>query len=264
MDHGHAGHAAPAEAAAIPEAPPPPEASSGPLHGADAAIGAEAMAAAREDSAREMGGMGLFWFEADRFEYRARSGKNGYLWDIQSFYGGDIDKLWLKGEGEGTLGEKAEAAEVQALWSRAIDPWWDFQLGLRQDLAGPNRTHAVVGAQGTAPYDIDIDAALFVSTRGDVTAQFEAEIDQRVTQRLILQLRSELDLSAQDIPALGIGAGLHEAELGLRLRYEVSRQFAPYVGVEYERKFGQSARYARATGEDADETSVVAGVRFWF
>jgi copper resistance protein B len=269
MDHGqpdqsHAGHTVPSGDASIPEAPPPPEALSGPLHAADAAIGAEAMAAARKAGAREMGGMGLSWFQADRLEARAHSGKDGFLWDLQGFIGGDIDKLWLKSEGEGAFSDKPEHAEVQALWSHAVDPWWDVQLGLRQDLIGPDRTHAVIGIQGLAPYEFEVDAALFVSTKGDVTARIEVELDQRITQRLILQPRSELGLAAQDVPELGIGAGLDHAELGLRLRYEITRQFAPYVGVEHERKFGQSARYARAAGEDPIVTSVVMGIRFWF
>jgi copper resistance protein B len=264
MDHGHAGHPAPAGEAPIPEAPPPPEARSGPLHAADAAIGPERMAAARGELADEMGGMGLLRFKAERIEYRALSGKDGYLWDLQATAGNDIDKLWLKSEGDGVFGEKPEMADVEALWSHAIDPWWDLQLGLRHEFAGPDRTHAVIGAQGLAPYEIEIDAALFVSTSGDITSRIEAELDQRITQRLTLEPRAELAFSAQDVPERGIGAGLDHAEFGLRLRYEVTRQFAPYVGVEYERKFGQSARYARAAGEDAGETSVVVGVRFWF
>lgn len=264
MDHGPAGHAPAVQDAAIPAAPPPPEALSGPLHAADAAIGNQAMAAARKASAREMGGMGLSWFQADRLELRAHQGKDGYLWDLQGFMGGDIDKLWLKSEGEGAFGVKPEAAEIQALWSHAVDPWWDLQLGLRQDLAGPGRTHAVIGLQGLAPYEFEIDAALFVSHKGDVTARIEIELDQRITQRLILQPRAELALAAQDVPELEIGAGLDHGEIGLRLRYEISRQFAPYLGVEYERKFGQSARYARAAGEYAEVASVVAGLRFWF
>jgi copper resistance protein B len=264
MGHGAAAHPQTALDAAIPGAPPPPEALSGPLHAADAAIGAEAMAAARMASAREMGGMESSWFQADRLEYRGHRGKNGYLWDLQGFTGGDIDKLWLKSEGEGIFGEQPESAEVQALWSHAVDPWWDLQLGLRQDLTGPERTHAVIGIQGLAPYELEVDAALFVSAKGDVTAWFEVELDQRLTQRLILQPRGELALAAQDVPVLGIGAGLDHASLGLRLRYEITRQFAPYLGVEYERRFGQSARYARAADEDAGVASVVAGLRFWF
>ena len=262
MDHGHAGHAAAPAATPISEAPPPPEALSGPLHAADAAIGPE-MAKARDDLGRDMGGMGLSWFQVDRLETRAHQGKDSYLWDLQGFTGGDIDKLWLKSEGEGAFGEHPEVAEFQALWSHAVDPWWDLQIGLRQDFAGSDRTHAVIGLQGLAPYEFEIDAALFVSTKGDVTARIEIELDQRITQRLILQPRGELALAAQDVPVLGIGAGLDHAELGLRLRYEVSRQLAPYVGIEHERKFGQSARYARTVGEQADATSMVAGLRVW-
>jgi copper resistance protein B len=265
MDHGHADHATPPVDSPIPEAAPPPtEALSGPLHAADAAIGAEAMAAARKTLAREMGGMGLTWFQADRLEYRTHSGKDDFLWDLQGFVGGDIDKLWLKSEGEGAFGERPEHAEVQALWSHAVDPWWDLQLGLRQDFTGPERTHAVIGIQGLAPYEFEVDAALFVSTKGDVTARIEVELDQRITQRLILQPWLELGLAAQDVPGLGIGAGLDHAELGLRLRYEITRQFAPYLGLQHERKFGQSARYARSGGEDPSVTSLVVGVRFWF
>ena len=135
---------------------------------------------------------------------------------------------------------------------------------MRQDLAGPATTHAVIGVQGLAPYLFEVDAALFVSHRGDVTARIEAELDQRITERLILQPRAELGLAAQDIPRLGIGAGLDKVELGLRLRYEISREFAPYIGVEQTWRVGRGASFARAAGHDPSVTSLVAGVRFWF
>ncbi len=153
---------------------------------------------------------------------------------------------------------------MQALWSKAIGPYWDLQAGVRQDLAGPATTHAVIGVQGLAPYMFEVDAALFLSHRGDLTAKIEGELDQRITQRLILQPRAELSLSAQDIPELGIGAGLDKAELGLRLRYEIVREFAPYIGIEQSWKAGGSADYARAKGEGTSATSLVAGIRFWF
>ena len=153
---------------------------------------------------------------------------------------------------------------MQALWSHAIGPWWDLQAGVRQDLAGPDRTHAVVGVQGLAPYLFEVDAAAFVSNKGDVTARIEGELDQRITQRLILQPRAEIGLSAQDIPELGIGAGVDRIETGLRLRYEFVREFAPYVGIDQEWRLGQSADYARAAGEDPSVTSFVVGVRLWF
>ena len=118
--------------------------------------------------------------------------------------------------------------------------------------------------QGLAPYLFEVDLAAFLSDRGDLTARLEAELDQRVTQRLILQPRAEVELSAQDVSELGIGAGVDTAELGLRLRYEFAREFAPYVGVEQEWKIGQSADYTRAEGEDPSATNYVVGLRFWF
>ena len=263
MDHSGMDHGA-MQPAPIPDAPPPPAAGSGPPRAADAIWGAEAMRASRRALRIENGGMRYLWFQGDRAEYRAREGGDGYLWDVQGYYGGDIDKVWFKSEGEGSFGEKAESAEIQALWSHAIGPWWDLQTGIRQDLTGPGRTHAVVGVQGLAPYVFEVDAAAFLSNKGDLTARIEAEVDQRITQRLILQPRAEINLSAQDVPELGIGAGFDSAELGLRLRYEFAREFAPYVGVEQEWKLGGSADYARAEGEDASVTNYVVGLRFWF
>lgn len=260
----HAGHAAPSAASEIPLLPPPPEAFTGPAYAADAFVGSAIMARSRGAVAREVSGLPVFWLLADRVEYRARAGGDGYAWDVQGSYGGDLDKLWFKTEGEGSFGEDPEAAEAQALWSHAIAPWFDLQAGVRQDLAGPRRTHAVIGVQGLAPYQFEIDAAAFLSTKGDLTARIEGEIDQRLTQRLILQPRAELALAAQDIPEKGIGAGLDRLELGLRLRYELAREFAPYLGVSQEWRLGESADFARAAGEDPDVTSFVAGVRFWF
>ncbi|RJX68236.1 copper resistance protein B [Tsuneonella suprasediminis] len=264
MNHAGMDHAAMANDAPIPQGPPPPEAFSGPTFAADAFVGPEKMAASRASVVRAVSGMPVFWFQADRAEYRAREGRDGYLWDVQAYYGGDIDKLWLKSEGEGSFGEPVESAEVQGLWSHAIGPWWDLQAGVRQDLTGAERTHAVIGVQGLAPYLFEVDAAAFLSTKGDLTARLEAELDQRITQRLILQPRAELNFAAQDIPELGVGAGLDSAEAGLRLRYEFTREFAPYVGIEQEWKAGRSADYARAAGEDPSVTNYVVGLRFWF
>jgi copper resistance protein B len=248
----------------IPQTPPPPEAFEGPAFAADRFVGAEIMAASRADVVKKVSGMPLFWFQGDRLEYRAREDVDGYLWDVQGFYGGDSDKFWFKSEGEGSFGEGFEGAEIQALWSHAIGPWWDVQLGVRQDLVGPERTLAVVGVQGLAPYLFEIDAAAFLSNKGDLTARIEAELDQRITQRLILQPRAEIALSAQDIPELGIGSGIDRVELGLRLRYEFAREFAPYIGVEQEWLVGGSADYAMIVGEDPSVTNYVVGVRFWF
>ncbi len=259
MDHGALGHGPPAAMQTR-----SPNSLTGPPNAADAIWGADAMRPARVALYQEHGNMQMFWFQGDRLEYRARAGEDGYLWDVQGYYGGDIDKFWFKSEGEGSFGEPVESAEIQALYSRAIAPFFDLQAGVRQDLAGPDRTHAVIGVQGLMPYMFEVDAAAFLSTEGDLTARIEAEYDQRLTQRLILQPRAEVNLSAQDIPELGIGSGIDNLELGLRLRYEMAREFAPYIGIEQEWKFGGSRDFARAAGEDASVTNYVVGVRFWF
>tara|TARA_R110001599_G_scaffold10093_9_gene50006 strand:- start:1702 stop:2619 length:918 start_codon:yes stop_codon:yes gene_type:complete len=259
MDHGAMGHSPPA----APQAPSPNNLT-GPPNAADAIWGADAMRPAREALYQEHGNMQLFWLQGDRLEYRAREGEDGYLWDVQGYYGGDINKFWFKSEGEGAFGEAIEQAEIQALYSRAIAPFFDLQAGVRQDLTGPKRTHAVIGVQGLMPYMFEIDAAAFLSSKGDLTARIEAEYDQRLSQRLILQPRAEVNLSAQEIPELDIGSGIDNIELGLRLRYEIVPEFAPYVGIEQEWKLGGSRDFARLAGEDPSVTNYVIGVRFWF
>ena len=263
----HAGHAMPMPAPATPTAPiarSPPPAANGPPRAADAIWGAKAMRPSRDQLRIKNGGQTFTWFMADRAEYRARKNGDGYLWDAQGWWGTDTDKLWLKSEGEGSFGEPIEQAEVQALWSHAIAPFFDLQTGIRHDFAGPARTHAVIGVQGLARYRFEVDAAAVLSTKGELTARIEAELDQRITQRLIAQPRAEIALSAQDIPELGIGAGLDTAALGLRLRYEVRREFAPYVGIEQEWRIGRSADFARARGDNPGSTNFVVGVRLWF
>ena len=248
-----------------PEPPPPPAAFSGPRHAADTVFDASVMAGAREDLRSEQGEFRTYWVMVDQLEARIREGEDGYLWDAQGWYGGDINKLWVKTEGEGNFGESPEAAEVQALWSRAITPWFDFQAGVRYDFRpDPERAHLVVGLQGLVPYQFEIDAAAFLSGEGDLTARFEAEYDQRITQRLILQPRMEFELAAQDVPEIGIGSGLSTLEAGFRLRYEFVREFAPYVGVEYERAFGDTADFRRSAAEDVGGWSLLAGIRVWF
>lgn len=258
----HAGHdmsAPPAE-----EAPPPPQATQGPRHAADAIWGADAMAAARQTLKSENSGMITSVVIIDRLEARTANGEEKYLWDAQGWYGGDLDKLWLKSEGEGSFDGPLESAEIQALWSHAIGPFFDLQAGARYDLEPTGGGYAVLGVQGLAPYMFEVDAALFLSDRGDVTARVEAEYDQKLTQRLILQPRAEIELSAQNVPELGIGAGLTKAEIGLRLRYEIVREFAPYVGVEYEAKTGKTADFARLDGEDPDGVVFLVGIKAWF
>jgi copper resistance protein B len=128
----------------------------------------------------------------------------------------------------------------------------------------PSRTYATLGFEGLAPYWFDVEGAVFLSDKGDILGRLEGSYDQRITQRLILQPRVEFNLAAQDIPENGIGSGLSDVELGLRLRYEFKREFAPYVGVSYDRKLGDSARFARSDGEDVGGVSLALGVRTWF
>jgi copper resistance protein B len=198
-------------------------------------------------------------------EYQARKGRDGYRWDAEGWYGGDINRVTVKSEGEGAFGEAIESVETQLLYSRAVDAYFNLQAGLRQDLGhGPDRTYATIGFEGLAPYWFEVEGALFVSNKGDVSARIEGYYDQRITQQLILQPMAEFNFAAQDLPALGVGSGLSDMELGLRLRYEIVREFAPYVGVEWARKFGDTARFARAGGEDASSVRLVMGLRAWF
>ena len=202
-------------------------------------------------------------------EYQVRNGRDGYRWDGEAWFGKDLDRLTIKSEGEGVLGGRngtfMETAEIQALYSRALDPYWNLQAGVRYDFKpNPSRTYATIGIEGVAPYWFETEAALFLSNKGEVLGRIEGYYDQRITQRLILQPRVELNLSAQDVPETRIGAGISNAEFGLRLRYEVRREFAPYIGVSYDRKLGKTADYARADGEGVKATSFVIGVRTWF
>lgn len=264
----HADHAMPGSASDEPHLPqsgPPPEALSGPAHAADTLFAPDVMAEAREQLRREQGGANFTLVSIDRLEAQIAEGEDGYLWEANAWYGGDIDKLWIKSEGEGEFGGPLDEAEIQTLWSHALDPWFDLQLGVRYDLRPePDRAHLVAGIQGLAPYFFEVDAAVFLSDEGDLTGRLEAEYDQRITQRLILQPRIEIGLSAQDIPELGIGAGVTGLEAGMRLRYEIVQQFAPYVGVEWQRQFGDTADFTRAAGGDPDRWVFLAGAKFWF
>ncbi|RKS90714.1 copper resistance protein B [Sphingosinicella microcystinivorans] len=261
----HAGHGATPSGPSISKGPPPAAAAGGPTYAADAVFGADTMAAARAALYKETGGMTVSKTIVDRLEAGFGQGEETYLWDVQGWIGRDIDKFWWKTEGEGAFGGPLESAEVQALWSHAIGPFFDLQAGVRYDIRPePDRAHAVIGIQGLAPYKFEVDAAAFISTKGDVTARIEAEYDQRLTQKLILQPRIEVELSAQDIPEYGIGAGLSAIEAGARLGYEFVPQFRPYVGVEWHRKIGDTADFARAAGEDVDAVRGLVGVRFWF
>lgn len=259
-EHAAMGHCTPATA------PAPAKSPTGPEHAADTIYDPGVMAAKRRSVlVNAHGGMTASRVLIDRLELRAQDGRDGYAWEGDAWVGGDYDKLWIKSEGEGEVGRRLDRGEAQMLWSRAIRPFFDLQAGVRYGFGrGPERADLVVGIQGLAPYWFELDAAAFLSTKGDLTARVEAEYDQRLTNRLILQPRAEVLFAAQDVPELGLGSGLSSAELGLRLRYQFVPEFAPYVGAAYERKFGDTADFARRIGEDTGGWSFVLGVRAWF
>lgn len=212
------------------------------------------------------GGAATLFVLADRFEYQSGDGSPALLLEGQGWWGTDENRLWIKSMIDydldaGTL----EEAEVQALWSRPVTRYFDVQAGLRHDFEpGPSRTYAVLGVHGLAPYWFEVGGAMFLSEEGDLSARVEAQYEFRLTQRLILQPRTELNFAAEDVPELETGAGLSTVEAGLRLRYEVDRQFAPYIGVNWTASTGETADYARARGEDTETLSFVAGIRLWF
>lgn len=268
-EHAALGHCTPATTGAgegtdLPagNAPPPPV----PLaNAADAFYDRAAMDRGRHHLLDFHGAQKLFQVMNNITEYRALNGRDGYAWEGEAWYGGDIDRLRLKTEGEGTFGEGVESAEVQALYSHAIDPYWNVQGGVRYDFKpNPSRVYATVQLEGLAPSFFDVDGALFLSNNGELMARAGGHYDQRITQRLILQPRVEFDLAAQNSRAIGVGAGLSEAEVGVRLRYDIRREFAPYIGVQYQRAFGRTAGYRRDEGEDVGGFQFLVGVRTWF
>lgn len=204
----------------------------------------------------------FLFVQSERLEYREASGET--LWDLQGWYGSDLRKLWVKTEGHAE-GGSVDGAELQVLYSRAWTAFFDLQLGVRvSDIDDGDILSGVAGVQGMAPYRVEVDAALFVSEAGDVSIRSEFERDIFLGEQLILQPRAEIGIAFQTVPDLGVGSGVTGLSAGLRLRYEVTRKFAPYIGIEYERSFGDTADFLRASGIHPHETTVLAGLRFWF
>jgi len=200
----------------------------------------------------------------DRLEVARGNERSSGNYDITGRFGGDYDRLVIKAEGE-VADQRIEASRTEALWSHAVAPFWDAQLGLRHDTGpGPGRSWAAFGMQGQAPYGFEIDAAAYLGDNGRTALRLSAEYELLLAQRLVLQPRVEAELYGKSDPENGIGKGLASLSAGLRLRYEFSRQFAPYIGVEWSGRFGDTADLRRAAGERTNETQAVAGVRFWF
>lgn len=204
------------------------------------------------------------FFLLDQFEYQDADEGSTLSWDASGWIGGDIDRFWFRSEGERTNGV-TEDAELQLLYGHAIGPWWDVVAGVRQDFKPESpQTWAAFGVQGMALYAFEAEATAFVGEGGQTAARLEGDYDILLTNRLILQPTGELNFYGKNDPQRGIGSGLASAEVGLRLRYEIVREFAPYIGVTWNRSFGNTADMARDEGEDREEARLVAGIRMWF
>jgi copper resistance protein B len=189
---------------------------------------------------------------------------NGQTWEAQGWYGNDTNKLWLRTEGDRSRG-KIEGGDVEVFWNRNVATFWSTQLGVRHELGdGPTRNWAAFGIQGLAPYWFELEATGYVGPSGRTAARLRADYELLFTQRLILQPEFEVNLYGKSDPARRIGSGVSDAQLGLRLRYEIRRQFAPYVGVVWTRRFGATANFARDDQQAIFDRQWVAGVRIWF
>lgn len=188
----------------------------------------------------------------------------GQAWEATAWIGNDHHKLWLRSEGE-REGGHTESADLEVLYGRPIAPWWDLVAGVRHDFQpGAPQTFAAIGVMGLAPYMFEVSATAYLGESGQTAASIEAEYEMLLTNRLILQPLIEATVYGKDDARRGIGSGLATVEAGLRLRYEFTRRFAPYVGVAWERAYGTTADFRREEGEGIDDTRIVMGVRFWF
>ena len=205
------------------------------------------------------------WFVGvNRLEAWDADEGSGQAWEASAWFGSDLNRLWLRSEGE-RVGGHRESADVEVLYGRSVSAWWDVVGGVRQETRpGPSSTWAAFGVQGLAPYKFEVQATAYVGDGGRVEANVEAEYELLLTNRLILQPLVELDFAAKDDVERGVGSGLSKAEAGLRLRYEFTRRLAPYIGVVHERAFGRTADLREAQGEHETDTRLVAGVRMWF
>ena len=204
------------------------------------------------------------FFLLDQLEYQDADEGSTLAWDASGWVGGDINRLWIRSEGERTNGV-TEDAELQLLYGRSIGPWWDVVAGVRQDFKPESpQTWAAFGLQGMALYEFEAEATAFIGENGQSAARLEGEYDILLTNRLILQPTAEANFYGKNDPERGVGSGLANTEVGLRLRYELVRQFAPYIGVTWSRSYGKTSDQIRDEGGDVDEARFVAGIRMWF
>ena len=191
-------------------------------------------------------------------------------WEAQGWIGGDFNRFWWKNEGEAAFEGSDEAGmETDLLYSRLVTPFWNFQVGVQyasewHDDNYEDRWSGVIALQGLAPYKFELDNSLYISEDGDITMEIEAEYDLRITQRLVLQPRAEVGLAFQDIPERNLGAGMTDLKLDLRLRYEIKREFAPYIGLRSRFLVGETDNIAEVRGEDSEQLFFMAGFRLAF
>jgi copper resistance protein B len=198
----------------------------------------------------------------DELEHAFANG-NPVMWEGDAWYGGDFDKVWLRSEGEHEDGRLD--AKTELFWDHAFSSFWDWQLGARRDSGlGGDRNWTAFGVRGLAPYWFDVEATAYAGEQGRTALRLRTEYEILFTQRLILQPEFEMNIYGKNDPQREVGSGLSDAEFGLRLRYEISRELAPYVGVVWQRRFGDAARFARTDGRDPSDAQLVAGIRFWF
>lgn len=202
----------------------------------------------------------------DQFEGRTNGSDSGLRWDGQGWIGTDMNRLWVKSEGflkSGTVSD----GDIEALYDRPIPrlPYFDAQVGIRQDLdSGPRRTWGAVGIEGLAPYFFEIAPTFYFRDGGHMAGRITASYDLLITQRLIAQPELEMNFYTKRDPQRSLGTGLTDLDTGVRLRYEISRKFAPYIGFAYARKFGDTANLSRQAGETVSAPRLIFGVRVWY
>lgn len=200
----------------------------------------------------------------DQLEVRSTEGPDPLVLEGQFWVGYDLNKLWVKAEAE-HVDSEYEELELQALYSRAISTYWNLQIGARKDFEPePNRDWGVIAVQGLAPYFFEVDASLFIGGSGRTGLRLSAEYELMFTQRLVLSPEIELNAYGHNDEETGVGSGLADAQVGMRLRYEIRREFAPYVGVNWNKKYGNTADFASAKGEEIEDTQLVVGFRAWY
>lgn len=200
----------------------------------------------------------------DQLEVASGRENTGPKWEAEAWYGNDSDKLWLRSEGAGSHG-RIDEGDLEAVWNRAVSAFWSTQLGIRHDVgSGPQRNWTAFGVEGLAPYWIELEATAYAGTGGRLAARGRAQYTLRFTQRLIVQPELEINLYNRTTAQQPIGSGMSDAQFGLRFRYEITRQFAPYAGVVWSRRFGAAAAFVRTAREPIFDRQFVAGIRFWF